>query len=242
MIQKKDIIGAERNYEIWSDGTIFSKALNRPLKPRTAYNGYIYNLLHIHGKGQKRLTIHRLVAQHFIPNPENKRCVNHINGIKSDNRVENLEWATHSENNAHAHRTGLMDNSFKRVKVSQYTQDGVFVKEYDSVDAAGIDNGVDPTYISRQMRGIFIPKRGFIYKYSDLDLRVARKRMTKITVGTDLSVECGGILKNRAKSCDMSMSAYISFCIDRTLRTTVDDLQIELQQFKEKNDIQTPNF
>jgi len=46
--------------------------------------------------------IHRLVAQAFIPNPENKRTVNHKNGIRDDNRLCNLEWTTHSENNIHS--------------------------------------------------------------------------------------------------------------------------------------------
>jgi hypothetical protein len=71
--------------------------------------GYRFVCLHKDGV-VSQFYVHRLVAQHFIPNPENKKHVNHINGIKSDNDVNNLEWCTQKENNQHAFRTGLNSN------------------------------------------------------------------------------------------------------------------------------------
>lgn len=58
-------------------------------------------------RGIRLVDVHRLVAETFIPNPESKAAVNHINGIKSDNRVENLEWVSYSENCTHAFTSGL---------------------------------------------------------------------------------------------------------------------------------------
>jgi len=68
-------------------------------------HGYLRVILH--KDGLNRLRVHRLVALSFIPNPENKKEINHKNGIKTDNRVENLEWCTSSENKKHALYTGL---------------------------------------------------------------------------------------------------------------------------------------
>lgn len=72
------------------------------LSPKKHWQGYLW--LHI---GCKHCLVHRLVAETFIPNPDNKATVNHINANKSDNRIENLEWATQSENNRHALKLNL---------------------------------------------------------------------------------------------------------------------------------------
>lgn len=87
------------NYEITIKGEVFNNK-GVKLKPQILPSGYIGLNLVSNGKRSKFL-LHRLIAEKYIPNPENKPCVNHINGIKSDNRVENLEWVTYKENCEH---------------------------------------------------------------------------------------------------------------------------------------------
>ena len=85
------------NYLIYEDGRVFSKKRNRFLKPQNHNSGYKIIGLCKNNK-VKSFLIHRLMAIHYIPNPENKREVDHINRNRSDNRIENLRWATKSEN------------------------------------------------------------------------------------------------------------------------------------------------
>lgn len=90
-------------YSISSDGRVFSKRRGKCLQPKKSQAGYLRVGLACNGK-IKMMSVHRLVALAFIPNPENKPTVNHINEIKTDNRVENLEWATNAEQNVHGTR------------------------------------------------------------------------------------------------------------------------------------------
>jgi len=99
------IKGYEEIYSITRDGKVYS-LYKKEYKNLVTRRGYLSTTLWKNGKGSSS-SIHRLVALAYIPNPENKPQVNHIDGDKSNNIVSNLEWATRSENVKHAYDTGL---------------------------------------------------------------------------------------------------------------------------------------
>ena len=100
---KKDIKDYEGLYAITRDGRVWSYRSNKFLKPRLV-RGYHQVILCKEGKG-KTYYIHRLVAKVFIPNPDNKPQVNHLDENKLNNSVSNLEWATAKENSNYGTRT-----------------------------------------------------------------------------------------------------------------------------------------
>ena len=105
--------GYEDKYEITEDGRVWNKYKKKWLVVSNV-GGYAALTL-ILNKDKTQYKLHRLLAQHFIPNPSNRSQVNHINGIKNDNRLSNLEWTTPLENMEHAVETGLVKGGLTKV-------------------------------------------------------------------------------------------------------------------------------
>jgi len=109
------------NYLLYEDGKVYNQKYKRYLKQNAnRRTGYLYVILSKDGKMKSR-DIHRLVGLHYIPNPENKPCLDHKNRIKTDNRVENLRWATHSENQQNR---GIQKNNKLGIKNICYHKSG----------------------------------------------------------------------------------------------------------------------
>lgn len=110
------IISLEKTVE-YSDGRKrhYPKII---MKPRLDTKGY-YQICLFGNKIKKEFRIHQLVAKTFIPNPDNKKCVNHKNGIRTDNNILNLEWVTHSENTLDGIKRGTIFNPGKKINMKQ---------------------------------------------------------------------------------------------------------------------------
>lgn len=153
----RDIKGYEGLYQVSNMGNVKSlsrkvKCLNnkyrtingKVLKIMQMNNGYLFVGLWKNNKTERKL-VHRIVAETFIPNPENKPEVNHIDGDKHNNNVENLEWCTRSYNTLHSYTIGLREKQRNKIRqnnilnkskiVIQYDLQGNLIKEWESVSA-----------------------------------------------------------------------------------------------------------
>ena len=170
----KDIKGYEGQYQVSNIGRVKSvdrldasghhrkEKILRPTLDKDSY--YKYGLCK-NGK-MKTFHTHTLVAKAFIPNPDNKPCIDHINTDRTDNRVENLRWCTNKEN--HNNPLSLINHcKASSIPVLQFTKQGVFIKKYNSATEVANTIKISSQQISRCCKGRYGFKSagGFVWKY-----------------------------------------------------------------------------
>lgn len=174
----KEIPGFEGKYSVSNLGNVMSlnylnKKKPKLLVPIKHHGGYM--IVHL-GKSKIRM-IHTLVAEAFIPNPDKKKYVNHIDGNKSNNMVTNLEWVTSKENMNHAIMTGLRNphkNNHPKGKdvvnsrpIIQCLKDGTFIKRFECISDAAREIGCNPCMIVNNASGRTRSAHGFVWKYTN---------------------------------------------------------------------------
>lgn len=155
------------NYEVSTYGNVRNKITQKLLKGRLTKNGYLQVSLKIDETNKfSNRYIHRLVAIYWIDNLENKREVNHKDGNKENNNINNLEWVTSSENQKHRHSIGI--NKTSNRKVGKFTKDGELVSQYNSIqEAANAENNGIRVSIDNVVHGKRKTLKGFIWKFLD---------------------------------------------------------------------------
>lgn len=171
-----DIPGYEGIYQVSNFGNVKSlryKNANREkiLSPINHYLGYQF--VHL-GRSKIRM-VHVLVAESFVPNPQNKPFVNHIDGNKKNNRATNLEWVTSKENMEHAIKTGLRNPHFNNKKtggknptarpIFQFTKTNEYIAKWDCISSAARVYGLKPCSITNCAAGRIKSCGGYIWKY-----------------------------------------------------------------------------
>lgn len=160
----KPVVEYEGLYMVSNWGRVKSMNYNhsgkeRILKPGTNDRGYLYVELWKNNK-RKRYRIHRLVAQAFIPNPDNLPMINHKDECKTNNIVSNLEWCDAQYNNTYGTRIEKCSKP-----ILQYKLDGTFVREWSSAIQAEREGGFDSVCISKCCKAKIKKHKGFIWRY-----------------------------------------------------------------------------
>ena len=134
----------------------YKRGAGYPLK--VYHNNGGYQMVNAGDRHNSSQPVHRLVAETWIPNPNHYRDVNHINGDKDDNSVENLEWVTHSENIRHAFRTGLI-----KVTPIRVVETG---EVFESISECARRIGGDQGTISKCLAGKLSTHKGYHFEYA----------------------------------------------------------------------------
>ena len=159
----KDILGYEGLYAITSCGKVWSYRSKKFLKPDKKNSGYLQVGLHKDSE-QKKYLVHRLVAEAYLPNPNNLPCVNHKDENKENNALPNLEWCDRSYNINYGNRNK---------RVSQTLSKPVYCielnKTFDGAAAAARELGLDSSHITKCCKGKQKTTGGYHWRYQEVD-------------------------------------------------------------------------
>ena len=214
--------GQETDYSVSTEGEVRKDTTNYILS-QSSQQDYKFVGLIINGK-QKRMRVHRMVALTFIDNPDNKPYVNHINGNRSDNNVENLEWVTPSENTQHAVNTGLFKSGCTRA-VIQYNLNGEQMATFESATEAARQTGGSQSKITMCCRRQRDSANDYQWRYYD-DIQDVQKIEKKFITGKKVAQcdEEGNILKiypsfkEAARAVNGTSSAISRVCSGTNIR------------------------
>ena len=214
--------GQETDYSVSTEGEVRKDTTNYILS-QSSQQDYKFVGLIINGK-QKRMRVHRMVALAFIDNPDNKPYVNHINGNRSDNNVENLEWVTPSENTQHAVDTGLFKSGHARAVV-QYNLNGEQMATFESASEAARQTGGSQSKITMCCRRQRDSANDYQWRYYD-DIQDVQKIEKKFITGKKVAQcdEEGNILKiypsfkEAARAVNGTSSAISRVCSGTNIR------------------------
>lgn len=160
----KPVVGYEGHYQVSNFGRVKSIKFGKEiiLKQKQYMDGYYYVGLSKNGI-VKSYYVHRLVAEAFLPNPDNLPCVNHKDECKTNNIASNLEWCDNKYNNSYGTRNERVAEKLSKT-VLQYDLEGNFIKEWKSVTECG-RNGFIQSDICKCCNGKLKTHKGFIWKY-----------------------------------------------------------------------------
>lgn len=210
----KEIEGYEGLYAVSNKGRVKNLMSGKVLKHGSTPHGYAFVALCKGDGSKKQVTLHRLVAQAFIENPENLPHINHIDEDKHNNDVSNLEWVTASQNNKHS----VYQRS---CKINQLSLDGEFIKTWESSMQIERDLGYNHGNIIQSCKGNkgYSHVGGFKWEYADQSQQHKFNRpVAALTMDRDLICE----YKNAAEAarCLKICERSIYYCLNGILKST----------------------